>query len=204
MSRTAERAQAAGSTLAGNLAGLARTLYLDIFGVAAMGTRPLVYDGVAPPHAALTAALALAFLALSGAALWARRAALRDFFRQHARARTPLAAGLALVAAAAGWYAAALLVLWTVGNNDPIHTRYAAPLHPLLLVLAAAVGAGAARGAAPNWPRRALVLAALLVMLPNLAKSVALLSREPSPALLEVESRQRKIERWYEEVPWRP
>jgi 4-amino-4-deoxy-L-arabinose transferase-like glycosyltransferase len=203
MSRTGERAQAAGTSLAGNLAGFSRTLALDVFGVGAMGVRPLVYDGVAPPHPGLGAALALvcaALLALAVVTGWrARRRGEADAAAAPGLDRS----GLALVAACGGWYCVALVVLWTVGNNDPIDTRYVAPAEPYLLV-AGFAGFAALRGSAPRspWPRRALLLAGLALLLVQLHKSAGLLQAQPDPALLGVESRHQKIDRWLEDVPW--
>jgi hypothetical protein len=40
------------------------------------------------------------------------------------------------VAEVAASYLALTILLWTVGNNDPIHTRFLFPVYPLLWVLA--------------------------------------------------------------------
>jgi hypothetical protein len=203
MSRTGERAQAAGTSLAGNLAGFVRTLELDVFGVGAMGVRPLVYDGVAPPHPGLGAALALAAAALVALALLAGWRARRRGDAGAAAGPAPDRGGLALVGACGGWYVVALVVLWTVGNNDPIDTRYVAPAEPYLLV-ASFAGFAALERSAPRsaWPRRALLLAGFALLSAQVHKSALLLSAEPPPALLGVESRHQRIDRWLEDIPW--
>lgn len=75
-------------------------------------------------------------------------------------ALTPI--GIAFVLFAA--HNAMLLVVWTWGNNDPLHSRYLWPSYPLLLLL----GLAAYAGVRASWPHsfwRALPFRLLLALL---------------------------------------
>ena len=75
---------------------------------------------------------ALLAIALAAAASARRRGTPRGTARRRPVPHRPRAS-LAEVAAA---YLGLTLSLWTVGNNDPIHTRFLFPVYALLWVLA--------------------------------------------------------------------
>ena len=104
----------------------ATTLMVDFFS-------PRVYAALAVvtlPYrpSAVEWALAAIALAAGGSAF---RAGRRSGWRRDASSASP-ARTLGEVAAA---YFGLTIILWTVGNNDPIHTRFLFPVYPLLWVL---------------------------------------------------------------------
>ena len=105
----------------------AKTLLVDFFS-------PRVYAALAVvtlPHRPTAVEWALMAVAL-GAMVSALRAGRRAGWSPAAGSASP-ARTIAELAAA---YLALTLALWTVGNNDPIHTRFLFPMYPLLWVLA--------------------------------------------------------------------
>ncbi|HMB69208.1 MAG TPA: hypothetical protein VKU85_07840, partial [bacterium] len=100
----------------------------------------------------------------------------------------------------AGIHAAALLVLWTVGNNDPIHTRFVAPLYPgLVLLLFAGREAAAQRGI--RTAAAALTAVAVLAGAVNLDKSVLLLGDSPPDAVIK-KTLHRPEDLWVRNLEW--
>jgi hypothetical protein len=189
MSRTEWREAAASTDLATNLLGTAKTLVLDLFGVRSMGVVALVHGEAPVPHRAATLAVAaVAALALIAAVLVARRAP-----RAAARASrdpdldSPGSTRLArLVAVWAATYVVAMVALWTWGNNDPIHTRYVAPLYGFLALLAFRA-AERLRGTPGGRVARALLaVLALAILAPNVDKGLRLLGESPGDALIRV------------------
>ncbi len=190
MSRTAWREQAAATDFTTNVYGLVKTFVLDLFGVRSMGVVAQVYGEAAIPYpvtSACVAAVAIG-LALLGC----------GFARRGARPGPEGVASLTtrLVRLAAGSYLVALLVLWTLGNNDPIHTRYVAPVYGYLVLLAfRSVTRFDGRA------RIAFALAALAILGPNLDKSARLLGESPGDALIRV-SLHREEDLWVRDLRW--
>ncbi|MCZ6745640.1 MAG: hypothetical protein O7C74_00310 [Acidobacteria bacterium] len=62
-----------------------------------------------------------------------------------------------------GAFLLALMVLWTVGNNDPIYTRFLLPTYALIILLLVQLLDGAVRRGAP-LPAQALLVGLLVVL----------------------------------------
>jgi hypothetical protein len=104
----------------------AKTLMVDFFSprhYAALSIVTLPYR----PSAVEWALLAIGLLAGASAITVARRA------RGRAKAPPPSPAGTECEVAAA--YFGLTIAVWTMANNDPIHTRFLFPVYPLLWVL---------------------------------------------------------------------
>jgi 4-amino-4-deoxy-L-arabinose transferase-like glycosyltransferase len=193
MSRTAWREAAASSDFASNLVALLRSFALDFFGVRSMGVVSQVHGGASPPHPTATAfvgCVAAAF-ALGGCVLLLRR-------RHTAASGAPPAHEFTtrLVALAAGAYLVTLLALWTWGNNDPIHTRYVAPVYGLLVLLGFRAAERAHRPV-----RIAFAVAALAIFVPNLDKTALLMGEAPTDALIRV-SLHGERDLWVRPLSW--
>jgi hypothetical protein len=122
----------------------AKTLAVDFFS-------PRVYAALAIvtlPHRPSAVEWGLIAIALA-AAVTALRVAHRAGEHDHSDLGTP-ARTLAEVTSA---YLALTLALWTVGNNDPIHTRFLFPLYPLLWMLAFHAYDAVRRRGAEWWER---------------------------------------------------
>lgn len=198
MSRTELREEVGDTSLAANVTGLVKTAALDLFGVRAMGVRALVY-GDSLPHAAATLATAAIGIALLAALALVVRSA-----RRSTAAAPPggeAARGTFLVRAWALVYAGALLVLWTFGNNDPIHTRFAAPLYWSFVLLAFAAH-GRTRGT-PAGLRATALAGALggLVVAVNVDKTLRLLGDRPEPNLIRTTLRAPD-DLWVRSLAW--
>jgi len=198
MSRTEVREEIGDTGLVTHVTGLVKAGALDLFGVRAMGVRTLVYgDGL--PHAVATfATLGLGILLLVALAVTVRGGG-RTTPREPADG--DVARGTFLVRAWAIVYSAGLVILWTVGNNDPIHTRFAAPLY-WSLVLLVFLAHGRARGTPAG--RRATVLAGalgLLVVAVNLDKSIRLLGDRADPNLIKTTLRTPD-DLWVRSLAW--
>jgi hypothetical protein len=199
MSRTAARRNALDFGLVENAAALLRTVSIDLGSPEALGLRRVLYGEIPLEHPHLAAVSATAFLALAAAiALWARRGRADGI----ARAPADASVGLLLLACFELEYALALIVLWTLGNNDPIHTRFAAPLY----APAVAIGFTLAARAWQLQPSRrvalALASALLLWLAPNAARAPRLLGPDPGPKLLEVTGRTGRLF-WQQRADWR-
>jgi hypothetical protein len=106
---------------------MAKTLMIDFFS-------PRVYAALAVvtvPHWPTAVEWSLLAMALAAAAS-ALRAGRRAAWRGDGLAASP--ARIAAEVAAA--YLGLTILLWTIGNNDPIHTRFLFPVYVLLWVLA--------------------------------------------------------------------
>ncbi len=104
----------------------AKTLLVDFFS-------PRVYAALAVvtlPYRPSAVEWALVAIGLA-AGVSAFRAGRRSGWRSDASPASPAR----MVAEVAAAYLGLTIVLWTVGNNDPIHTRFLFPVYPLLWVL---------------------------------------------------------------------
>jgi hypothetical protein len=201
MSRTAFREDAARTGLLDNVVALAHTAGLDLFGARAMGVRLLVHEGGAQPHPAVTMGIAGVGLALVAVAAVAVVAAGRSRAAGPAETPDPFAGhARRLVASFTAIHAGALLVLWTAGNNDPIHTRFVAPLYPGLVLLLFAWGEGLARRGI-RVAAAALAALAVLVGAVNLDKSVLLLGDSPPETLIK-KTLHRPEDLWVRTLEW--
>lgn len=153
----------------------------DLFSPSSMGLRHVVYLRELPLLPALVAVVAIVAVIL--AATVPRRA--------------PLSACAHLCAAFAGTHVAVTLLVWAVGNNDPLVSRYLAPAWPPLIVVLLDL---AARVRLP-WtiaPASALVWIAGA----STVKSVAILSNDPSGDLVERHRSTQSGDTWRRSVPW--
>jgi len=189
MSRTAPRSMSAGSDLSTNVARLGKTLAIDLFATDALATVQVIEGTLAPSHKYwIVAAALIAFSAIAFAAMRCPRDRLAAFVRRRALF------GLLLYPA---FYLVMLLMLWTLGKNDPIHTRYVAPLYPFLALAGLAL---ASQLASDRLALGALALAAALALGPSCVKSARLLSERPDRKLLEVLG--HNLDLWNAELPW--
>jgi hypothetical protein len=126
------------TTLGGNLRLLVKTVAIDFLSTTAAAalavvTQPYAWSALEMVTAALVLACACVLVA----------AAVRT-------ARPPIRVDAVTIGAALlAVYLGALVVVWTLGNNDPLHTRFLYPAYPLLLLLAFR-GYAALDG---RWPR---------------------------------------------------
>ena len=191
------RSGAEGTTFLTNVSGLVKTFFIDLFGHDALGVRIVTYGETRLPHpTALYAGIAVAggcWIALAWSGRRARRST-EEPERASCRIGTLLAVFFAL-------YAAAMIAIWTIGQNDPIHTRYVAPLYAPLCLLALAAGQRVLRASPTAWKRAAMAAIALAVVVPNAAKSARILGDAPHERLLEITSR-RGTNRWHAAIPW--
>lgn len=120
MDRAAPRALAAWTAFDWNLTLTARTVLLDWFVPGRSATHAaLIKDWAFEPLIAASAALSVALVSACLTAAWrgGRRALASD-----------PAAGWLLLGLSLG-YGVWLIALWTVGNNDPIYTRFVYPAY---------------------------------------------------------------------------
>jgi 4-amino-4-deoxy-L-arabinose transferase-like glycosyltransferase len=189
MSRTAPRSMAAGSDLSTNVTRLGETLGVDLFATDALATVQVIEGSLTPSHRYwIVAAAVIAF----GATVFAAIRCPRDCFAAFVRRRAVV--GLLLYPA---FYLVMLLMLWTLGNNDPIHTRYVAPLYPFLALAGLAL---ASQLASDRLALGALALAGVLALVPSCVKSVGLLSERPDNKLLEVLG--HNLDLWNANLVW--
>ncbi|MCC7293722.1 MAG: hypothetical protein IT449_16820 [Phycisphaerales bacterium] len=146
-------------TFDNNVRFMARAFYLDFlawedFGQLneLKGTHPIEREGVVLPVAGLLAVI------LAGVAVVRRRAAL-DSVRTWLLRPGPPRTVMLVTGAYFILYEAMMLVLWTVGNNDPIDCRFLAPSYFMLVVLGATLLAVLWRGAPGLLPRGAVAAA---------------------------------------------
>ena len=80
---------------------------------------------------------------------------------------------------------AALLLIWSLSNNDGIETRYVAPIYSCLMALGATFIAIAWSATKSPWLRLAMIFAIAAITAPNLAKSIKLLKhRAPNQSMM--------------------
>ena len=180
-------------TLADNLADLGEALVLDGFSYASLGVRLLGDEGSRPDW----------WLAVVGALAAAALVALARHRAPPARP-PPDAEGRRAARLCLGfvtWYLFVLVLLWTVGNNDPINTRYAAPVYPFALALAAGEWSRQRAAGAPG--PAGLTLAAIgLALLPNAAKTVRLSGPAPNEQLIELRVWDTRPASWRHGIAW--
>jgi hypothetical protein len=79
--------------------------------------------------------------------------------------RQAWSAAARLIAELFAAYVVALIALWTIGNNDPVYTRFLYPAYPFLVLLGFHAYAAVKAGSASRWPRLPFqLLYALLVV----------------------------------------
>ena len=185
-------------TLLGNLGLLARTVVLDAFSYAGLGVR--VWSGERPGVGTAVLGAALAAVAAGVALAAARRngpggagGSAEERIRERRAAR--------LCSGFAGFYAVVLVALWTVGNNDPINTRYAAPAYPFLIALGCWL-LSRAREQPARWPGVAAACALVLVAVPNAVKSARLLGMDPGEQLIETRVWEDRPPTWRHAIDW--
>jgi 4-amino-4-deoxy-L-arabinose transferase-like glycosyltransferase len=201
-SRTESRDFADHYDFLGNLWGLLETVAIDAFAIGAVGIRAVVYDKqpLDAPALVLTS-LVIALLAF-GASVWLGRRALADSLREAFPVRSRCGAAFVLSTAYAFLYASMLVLVWTFSNNDPIDTRYVAPLYPFLFLGVGGALEIATRGTGRGKVAAAAILIALLVVAPNAWKTVRLLGSEPGPTLLPVSVVGSRGSNWVAPTSW--
>ncbi len=99
-------------------------------------------------------------------------------------------------------YTLVLIVVWSLSNNDPLHTRYVSPLYGYTIVLASLAVSVATDGK----PRRLRLLGALIFLLiaaPNLPKTARLLGHERPPrSLVTVQEFGDYGNAWVHDLEW--
>jgi hypothetical protein len=169
----------------GSLLGTFEAIRLDFFGWRVMGLRSLVYGDAPLPYSAMTATLTWVAVALLSVLCVMGGRSYFAFLRARMRCASDAGRAAVLVAAHAGIYLVALIAIWTLGNNDPIHTRFTAPMYWCLVL-----GFFIAKEAWRDSPRRHFLAGAalafgLLVMVVNVDKSLALLGDSPNDHLIK-------------------
>ena len=184
------------------LEGLISTVWIDLFSPDAIGLIPAIYgnQGINYEAAVIVAGL-LASAALS-VVVWSRRRQILTFFSGQKHRRTSANAASVLLASYVVSYTVVLLLVWTLSNNDPIHTRYVSPLYGLAIALVARVVEAAIDGG-PRRLRFLPLLSVLLVVAPNLPKAVRLLSHEQPPrSLATVQEVGPRGTAWVDDLDW--
>lgn len=168
----------------GNLYAWSKTLFLDLFSTRRHGALAFVtteYEVYPLEWMLLTLAFACAGIALLA---WLRRRTAPLSRALH----TPIGIALALFAV----HNLMLLVVWTLGNNDPLHSRYLWPSYAMLVLFGlaayASVRSAWARAFWPALPFR-LLLALLLVV--HVQRSLA---ATPEPVGYELEPEAETLE----------
>ena len=128
------------TTFGANLRLTAKTLFLDFFSPWAYAAHSVVtrpYELSAVEWATLALLVACAAVVI---ALW------------RSPAQWAPVSPFVLAAQFLGVYLAMTIVLWTVGNNDPIYTRFLFPAYPLVGVVVFRAYAGLKARARSGWP----------------------------------------------------
>jgi len=199
MSRTADRGLMSKMGFIDHLGQLAKTAIVDLVDPRAMGISP-VTSALAPDSASVLAGV-LVFAALAVPVV-AGRSSLGAHLRRCARERSATGYAWALVGAYCVIYLVGLLAVWTFTNNDPIQTRYLAPVYPFLMVLGALVVLGLGeRPASRRW--RGLVLALVVgFALVQAWKVVGIMEDRPSRSLLPIWYRHPVPDEWAPRNEW--
>jgi hypothetical protein len=202
ISRSGYRIQAADTSLFPNILGLLKTILLDLYSYETLGLRQFLYweGGASFPVAVMATGLGAAALLLL--VFWCRRRELKVFIKREVRERTCSGIAIVLIGSYAGVYLVTLVLLWTIGNNDPIHTRFVAPIYPYFVLLGFVAFAAISRHGIPGWPGVALLTVALLIVIPNAGKSLRLFGAFPGEKLIELRS-YAGLYLWDSEVSWR-
>ena len=69
--------------------------------------------------------------------VWWRRREVRERLCDRSRGGAPLCFGAPVLLVYIVWYLVAMLLIWSFSNNDPINTRYLAPIYGHAMVLTA-------------------------------------------------------------------
>jgi hypothetical protein len=125
MERFAPRGFEAQTSLLGNVSHIARTFFLDFFAPRFDASHASLAGGSADPLALAVAAGALSL------GVWCAVVAIRS--EAPDAGNTSGALSLVLPGLSVG-YVAVLLLVWTVGNNDPIHSRFLYPSYVFFLL----------------------------------------------------------------------
>jgi hypothetical protein len=166
-----------------NLVSILRAIAFDFLGVRVMGVIQVVLHGNFTAERPLTNTLfacAAASLLVTGILALMRRK--RAPSSAHHLPGNPFV--IPITGALVAFYFIAMLVLWSWGNNDPIHTRFVAPVEWGIVLLGAALFSSmqSRRGAKPL--RAAIAAVALAVFVVNVDKSVRLFGEFPGEALI--------------------
>ena len=183
MSRTVGRHGESGEGLPGNLIDLLRTVQIDAFAGDALGIRQVLH-GPDPPGFNWAAALALAAVAVLISVLWSQRDRVRERLCEPSSCGTPLGLAAPVLLVYITWYVVALLAIWSVSNNDPINTRYLAPVYGQVMALATMLLAPALHRCGTVWPRLALVVLLGTLVLQSSGRVLRLLRDGPPGARL--------------------
>jgi hypothetical protein len=135
-------------------------------------------------------------------AVWSRREALRIRLIQQVRERGEIGRGLTLIGTYVSCYLLALLVLWSIGNNDPINTRFVAPVYPFAIALGLWLHSSMGEPKQARWPRVALLIVVLAIAAPNTVKSLKLLGESPGEQLIEVRVHETRTGTWRSSIEW--
>lgn len=136
------------TSLGSNVSLTSKTLLVDFLSISRNADHATINHAyrLEWTHYAFAALILLMMLALAkdgGPILhrgWADRVAWRELWKNR----------FWLMAALVGSYLVALIALWTVGNNDPIYSRFVSPAYPFLILLGFAFYARVRRFARPS------------------------------------------------------
>jgi hypothetical protein len=184
------------------LRGMLSTIWIDVFSPDSLGLRRVVYHGERLDYQAAMVGATLIAVGAAAGLVWFRRRELAAFFSVQARRRTVSFHAVVLVAGYVVLYTLVLIVVWSLSNNDPLHTRYVSPLYGYAIVLASLVASVATDGE----PRRLRLLTALvflLIVAPNLPKTARLLGHERPPrSLVTVQELGGQGNAWVRDLEW--
>jgi len=189
--------------LAGNIYGFLKTIVVDAFGIGALGIRWVVYGKEPLPFPLLVAGGALVTIVALAVLAWLARGELIRYAVDNVGARTECGIALVLTKSYVVLYFFVLIAVWTFSNNDPIETRYVAPLYPFLFFSVFGLIGIAGRGVARGWTIAAVVLVLALAGAPNAAKSARLLADSPpGPTLVPVTIVGPRGSNWVSPLDW--
>jgi len=172
-----------------NLLDIMKTMAYDFLGIRVMGVLQVVTRGDFTPYRTPTRVLIAAFagLLVIGIALWlvARIRARTKAPREEKSAPGRSSALLAIIGAYVLLYFAAMVIVWSWGNIDPISTRYAAPSYWGIVILAAYSWALLRRQPGAALLRAVLLAGAVIGFAVNVDKSVRLFGEYPGEELIQ-------------------
>jgi hypothetical protein len=166
-----------------NLVSILRALAFDLLGIRVMGVNRVVLHGnftAERPVTNILLALAAASLLVTGIFALAQRRRVRSNGRHSSGNPFVIPITGALVAI----YFIAMLILWSWGNNDRIHTRFVAPVEWGMVLLGAAFFSAIQGRPGAKPLRAALAAVALAVFAVNVDKSIRLFGEFPGEALI--------------------
>ncbi len=184
------------------LRGMLSTIWIVVFSPDSLGLRRIVYRGGKLDYQAIMIGAALIAGCAAVGLVWFRRRELAAFCSAQARRRTVAFHAVVLVVSYVVLYTLVLIVVWSLSNNDPIHTRYVSPLYGYLIVLASL----AVTVATDGGPRRLRLLPALICLLiaaANLPKTAKLMGHERPPrSLVTVQEFGDHGNAWVRDLEW--